>query len=96
MAELTLDYHSPSTPLPTEYYYPYYNQPYYPPVHQRLVLDDGEGDLVGPTYAMSPAALRPYVAVGPTDELSVTMHKSTFDKLVIVVILTFVLFAIPP
>src|SRR5690606_36229013 len=44
--------------------------------------------------ALDPNDIHPYVAIGPTDDLSVTVHKSSFDKLVIAVVILFLLVVI--
>ena len=46
------------------------------------------------TYALDPNDIQPYVAIGPTSDLSVTVHKKSFDGLVIAVLVAFVLVVI--
>ena len=48
----------------------------------------------GQTYALDPNEIQPYVAIGPTDDVSVSVHKRSFDGLVIAVMVTFLLFFI--
>jgi hypothetical protein len=45
-------------------------------------------------YQPSARELHPYVAIGPTDDLSITVHKSTFDKLVMIFLIAFIIFVI--
>lgn len=73
---------------------PYWNGQYWTSPNQELILDDGEHDELGPTYALNPNDIQPYVAIGPTDDLNVTVHKSSFDRLVIAVMIVFLLFVI--
>lgn len=47
-----------------------------------------------PTLLLDPDTIQPYVAIGPTSDISVTVHKSTFDGLVVAVMIIFMIFVV--